>query len=232
MTFAALGDTAVEVVLGDAPDEPALARVRALVAALQHDRPPGIVDIVPAYATVSVFYDPGRLAGAGSRPYEQVCRFITERGRNLDDEARKKPARQARLVEIPVCYGGAEGPDLDEVARHSGLTPAEVVTRHCAGDYTVLAIGFAPGFPYLGGLAKELHTPRRVTPRTSVPAGSVGIGGAQTGIYPLSTPGGWQLIGRTPLALFRPAEAEPALLRTGDRVKFHAIKPEEFAAWK
>jgi inhibitor of KinA len=121
---------------------------------------------------------------------------------------------------------------LAEVARHCQLTPAEVIERHRAGNYLVHAIGFAPGFPYLGGLPDALHTPRRATPRLVVPAGSVGIGGAQTGIYPLTTPGGWQIIGRTPLALFRPAESEPALLRVGDRVKLIAITPEKFAAWK
>jgi len=231
MTFSALGDSAVVVALGTGIDKEVLARVRALTALLEPSRPAGIVDIVPAYATVTVFYEPGRLA-AGARPYDYVCRFITERARSLEAEAKKKPAKAPRLVEIPVSYGGEHGPDLEEVAQHCGLDAAEVAKRHAAGDYLVHAIGFAPGFPYLGGLAEELHTPRRPTPRVSVPAGSVGIGGAQTGAYPLSTPGGWQLIGRTPLPLFRLGEKEPALLRVGDRVKFRAITPEEFTAWK
>ena len=231
MTFSALGDSAVVVALGTGIDEAVLRQVRGLASLLGHDQPAGIVDIVPAYATVTVFYEPGRMAGTGPRPYEQVCRFITERARHLDIEVKKK-LPPARVVEIPVCYGGECGPDLEDVAQHCGLDADEVVAKHRGADYLVHAIGFAPGFCYLGGLPEKLHTPRRATPRTTVPAGSVGIGGKQTGIYPLLIPGGWQIIGRTPLALFRPGEAEPALLRVGDRVKFKSITPEELAAWK
>ena len=232
MTFSALGDAAVVVALGSGIDEAVLPRVRALATLLGADRPAGIVDVVPAYATVAVFYEPGRLAANGPRPYEQVCRFVTERALLLDSEAKKKTATAGRVMEIPVSYGGEFGPDLSEVARHCGLPVTEVMNLHAKADYLVHAIGFAPGFPYLGGLPAKLSTPRRPTPRLSVPAGSVGIGGTQTGVYPLSTPGGWQIIGRTPLALFRPGAAEPALLRVGDKVKFRAITPEEFARWK
>ncbi|RTL37514.1 MAG: 5-oxoprolinase subunit PxpB [Burkholderiales bacterium] len=128
-----------------------------------------------------------------------------------------------RLVEIPVRYGGEAGPDLAEVAAHGGLSPDEVVRRHTASEYVVYFIGFQPGFAYLGGLDQALHTPRRAEPRVAVPAGSVGIGGAQTGIYPLATPGGWQLIGRTDLALFNPQAEPPTLLAPGDRVRFVAV---------
>ncbi|WP_457426208.1 5-oxoprolinase subunit PxpB [Roseateles sp. P5_E7] len=134
----------------------------------------------------------------------------------------KPPRRQqlGRLVEIPVIY---DGPDLGDVASHCGLSIDEVVHRHTAGDYVVYFIGFQPGFAYLGGLDEALHTPRRAEPRVAVPVGSVGIGGAQTGIYPLATPGGWQLIGRTSLALFDPQAEPPTLLAPGDRVRFVAI---------
>lgn len=232
MTFSALGDTAVVVALGTGIDEAALPRVRALTSILERERLPGVVDVVAAYATVTVFYDPARMAGEGERPYERLCRLITEKSRTLDSEAKKRFSAPGRTMEIPIAYGGEFGPDLGEVARHCGMEPAEVVSRHKSADYLVHAIGFVPGFPYLGGLPEKLRTPRRATPRTSVAAGSVGIGGAQTGIYPLVTPGGWQIIGRTPLALFRPGEPEPALLRVGDRVRFKVITPEEFAAWK
>lgn len=233
MTFSALGDTAVVVALGAGVDESALPRVRALTALLGQARLAAVVDVVPAYATVTVFYDPAQLPPGAGRPYDQICRLITDRARHLESEAKKKPASAARLVEIPVSYGGELGPDLQEVAQHCGLPTGEVPALHAKADYLVHAIGFAPGFPYLGGLPEKLHTPRRATPRASVPAGSVGIGGAQTGVYPLTTPGGWQIIGRTPLSLFRAtADDEPALLRVGDRVKFRAITPEEFAAWK
>jgi KipI family sensor histidine kinase inhibitor len=127
---------------------------------------------------------------------------------------------QGRQIEIPVAYGGESGPDLAEVARHTGLSPAEVVKRHSAGDYVVYLLGFLPGFAFMGGLAPELATPRRKEPRVAVPARSVGIGGEQTGIYPLVSPGGWQLIGRTSLEMFDPAAAEPTRLRPGDRVRF------------
>ena len=126
----------------------------------------------------------------------------------------------SRFIEIPVTYGGEFGPDLAEVARHSGLSDKQVVELHASVDYVVWFIGFQPGFPYLGSLPEPLHTPRRAEPRLLVPAGSVGIGGSQTGVYPLSTPGGWQLIGRTSVALFDPKRQEPILLRAGDTVRF------------
>lgn len=127
---------------------------------------------------------------------------------------------ESRYIEIPVVYGTAAGPDLGEVARHAGLTEKQVVELHSSIDYVVWFLGFQPGFPYLGGLPEQLATPRRDEPRLQVPAGSVGIGGAQTGIYPLATPGGWQLIGHTPLPLFDPDRNEPVLLRPGDTVRF------------
>nr|WP_198983390.1 5-oxoprolinase subunit PxpB [Herbaspirillum sp. ASV7] len=125
-----------------------------------------------------------------------------------------------RTVEIPVVYGGSGGPDLENVARHTGLSVDEVIARHSGGDYVVYFIGFMPGFAYMGGLAPELATPRHTTPRVTIPAGSVGIGGEQTGIYPMASPGGWQLLGRTSLNLFDPSQEAPTLLRPGDRVRF------------
>jgi len=127
---------------------------------------------------------------------------------------------ESRYIEIPVVYGTAAGPDLGEVARHAGLSEKQVVELHSSIDYVVWFLGFQPGFPYLGGLPEQLATPRRDEPRLQVPAGSVGIGGGQTGIYPLATPGGWQLIGHTPLPLFDPHRDEPVLLRPGDTVRF------------
>ncbi len=224
MTLFPLGDSAIVVTLASGLDESALPRVRALVAALEHDRPVGVVEIVPAFATVTVFYDAAHGAG-----FEPLCRAIE------DCAARAEAtlvSHESPLIEIPVCYGGAFGPDLAEVATRSGLPAERVIALHSGANYLVHAVGFTLGFAYLGGLPEKIHVPRRATPRTSVPAGSVGIGGAQTGVYPLSTPGGWNLIGRTPLALFDAAQAEPARLGVGDRVRFRAINPEEFAAWK
>ena len=131
-----------------------------------------------------------------------------------------------------MCYGGEYGPDLEEVARHNGLSVDEVIALHSGGEYLVYMIGFAPGFPYLGGMSERIAMPRRSSPRAQIPVGSVGIAGMQTGVYPIETPGGWQLIGRTPLALFRPEENPPSLLQAGNKVRFRPISADEFAAWK
>ncbi len=224
MTLTPLGDTAVVVALGSGLDESGLRRVRVLAEALERDRPAGVVDVVPAFASVTVFYDIAQVGG-----YERLCREIGTRAERAETD---DLWREARTIEIPVCYGGEGGADLAEVAVRAGLSADEVVALHAGGDYLVQAIGFAPGFAYLGGLPEKIHTPRRTTPRTAVPAGTVGIGGAQTGVYPLTTPGGWNLIGRTPLRLFDAGRNAPALLRAGDRVKFRTINAEEFAAWR
>ena len=230
MSFSPLGDTAVVASLGSVVDAPALARVRALTALLKKNPPAGLVEIVPAFASVTVFYD---LARGGS--YAEFCAALEERLARVGAATPGQgtgEADEARVVEIPVCYGGELGPDLGDVAARAGVSLNEVVALHAGADYLVHAIGFAPGFAYLGGLPEKIHAPRRATPRTAVPAGTVGIGGAQTGVYPHATPGGWNLIGRTPLRLFDAGRDEPALLRAGDRVRFRAIGAEEFAAWR
>jgi KipI family sensor histidine kinase inhibitor len=233
MTFAALGDSAVVVTLGDAASESAVRRVCLLAEALERANLPGVTDLVPAYAALAVFYDPARLDGGELPPYDRVCAAVERCAAAAKiGKRRPRPPLASRLVVVPVCYGGAFGPDLAALARHCGLGDAEVIARHAGAEYRVQAIGFAPGFPYLAGLPESLRMPRRSTPRTAVPAGSVGIGGAQTGIYPLESPGGWQLIGRTPLPLFRrrpgPKEQSPALLRAGDSLKFSAIDRAAF----
>ena len=136
-----------------------------------------------------------------------------------------------RIVEIPVCYGGDLGPDLDDVAARHETTPDEVVRIHSGADYLVYMVGFMPGFAYLGGLPDEIATPRRSSPRTAVPAGAVGIGGQQTGVYPLESPGGWNLIGRTPLRIFDLSRETPSLLATGDRVRFCPISLDRYQRW-
>ena len=224
MTLSPLGDSAVVVSLGTGLDELALPRVRALAEALTRDMPAGVVDVVPAFASVTVYYAPAHISG-----YAQLCAEIEARAQRADAGVL---TQESRSVEIPVCYEGDFGCDLADVATHTGLTVARVIELHSGADYLVHAVGFAPGFAYLGGLPEKLHTPRRATPRTSVPAGTVGIGGEQTGVYSLATPGGWNLIGRTPLKMFDATRAEPALLRVGDQVKFRAIGAEEFAVWK
>jgi len=229
MQLEPLGDSAVTVTLGTGIDENTLAAVLAFAQALTAAKPPGISDVVAAYATVTVFYDPHFFVGPGADPYQEVCAFITSCAGYFE---RPSAPRVAQVVEIPVCYASTFAPDLEEVAAHARMSVADVVGLHSGADYLVYAIGFTPGFPYLGGLPEALAIPRRSTPRTHVPAGSVAIGGQQTGIYPVDSPGGWHIIGRTPLPIFRPAADPAALLRPGDRVRFKPIWATEFASWK
>jgi inhibitor of KinA len=171
---------------------------------------PGLRNVHPGYASVLVSFDPLEIdAGA-------LAARIREAAGAAEDEA---PA-EARLVEIPVRYGGAAGPDLEDVAKLHSLSPEEVVAIHSGAEYLVYFLGFSPGFPYLGGMPEAIATPRLARPRRMVPAGSVAIGGSQTGVYPVESPGGWRLIGRTPLELFRADRNPPTLLEMGDRVRF------------
>lgn len=220
MTVSALGDSAVVLTLGETVDQAMAVRVQAIATELRRRNPAGLVDVVPAFASVAVFFDPAHAGPLAT--WEAELRDAAGRA-----EAALVTA-ESRMVEVPVLYGGDAGPDLAAVAARAQLSTAAAATLHASAEYLVHAIGFAPGFPYLGGLPPKLATPRRATPRPRVPAGSVGIGGAQTGVYPLEVPGGWNLIGRTPLKLFDPTRAEPALLQAGDRVRFRAIASEEF----
>jgi inhibitor of KinA len=215
MEIAALGDSALIVQLGDSLGE-VLNALRRLEAA----NIPGATDIAPAFASVAVFLEsPANLEVA-----EGAIRAVLRKKRSA------KKIRP-RLMEVPVCYDREFAIDLAIVARHCELSPNEVVKRHAAADYRVRCLGFTPGFPFLAGLPATLATPRRQTPRTAVPAGAVAIGGMQTGVYPLPSPGGWNIIGRTPLHLFDIAREPAALLRAGDRVRFCAITREEFEQW-
>ena len=226
LQWEALGDRALLLVLGKGIDPAVNDRVHQLAALLREKQLAGVHDLVPAYATVTVHYDPTAWTGEGLPPCEAIGRRITR----LWKKARTAAIPPPRLVEIPVCYGGAFGPDLAEVASLCSLSPEEVIARHVAASYRVYMIGFSPGFAYLGGLDATLAAPRRSTPRLKVPAGSVGIAGMQTGIYPLATPGGWQIIGQTPRHLFLPSEEEPCLLNPGDRLRFIPIDAETFQA--
>jgi inhibitor of KinA len=227
--FAPLGDSAIMVTLGDSIDEATHRLVRAATARIERRAPEGVVDQVPAFTSIAVHYDPAVVARhARGNPYSHLRKTLAELLADLSAEDLPAP----RTVEIPVCYGGDFGPDLDDVARQHDITADEVVHIHTSGDYLVYMIGFMPGFAYLGGLSKVIATPRRKTPRTAVPAGTVGIGGSQTGVYPLVSPGGWNLIGRTPRQLFDIRRPEPTLLATGDRVRFRPITSAEFSAWR
>ena len=228
MRITPLGDMALQVEVGDSIDEPTHRRVQAAWQALAAVPLPGVTEVVPAYTTVTVFYDPQLAVQAGA-PENNLFDWLTVLVRARLQNPPTLEKLKSRTVEVPVCYDGEFGPDLALVAKHAQLTPGEVIKRHGKPEYLVYLVGFAPGFPYLGGLPEELEAPRHAKPRMVVPPGSVGIGGRQTGIYPSATPGGWNLIGRTPLKLFRPDEDPPVLLRAGDRVKFKAITREEYA---
>ncbi|HET9418553.1 MAG TPA: 5-oxoprolinase subunit PxpB [Chthoniobacterales bacterium] len=236
MQITPLGDSALILRVREnfegAPEETLNAVLRTQ-RCLEATQLPGVIELAPAYTTVAVFYDPTSAVEAGA-PHDDVFGWYERRIRDaLKSVARVRdrgPAqpRRERPVEIPVCYDTEFAPDLNDVARHAGRSTQEVVDLHSGAQYRVHCVGFTPGFPFLGGLDPRVATPRRSTPRKEIAAGSVGIGGAQTGIYPVKSPGGWNIIGRTPLRLFDPQKDPPALLRAGNRVRFRAITREEF----
>jgi len=216
--FRDAGDRGLLVEYGSDIDPAVNQKVRSMAVALQHHRTDGVVDVVPAYCSMLVIYDP---AATTSETLQEVLLFLEKRLPELQVSA---PV----VVDIPVCYEGEYGPDMDEVATRTGLTPQEIARIHSEPEYMIYMIGFTPGFPFLGGLPESLHVPRLETPRLSVPAGSVGIANNQTGICPQSTPGGWHLIGQTPLRLFTPERMKPIPYQPGDRIRFRPISPLEF----
>lgn len=234
MRIEPLGDSALIVrVVDDFARDPeaSLDAVLAALRSLEAAAIPGVTELAPAYSTVGVFFDVAEIARTA--PEFDASDWLRTRiesalkVRSADSEG----SIEARLIEIPVCYDREFAPDLDEVARTAGLEAAEVTERHASATYRVNCVGFIAGFPFLSGLPSELATPRRAVPRKEVPAGSVGIGGAQTGVYPRTSPGGWNLIGRTPMRLFDIRHDPPASLQAGDRVRFRQISREEFEAF-
>jgi len=213
-----LGECALLIQLGERINLELNACAVALANTLREAGIPGVFDVAPAYASVCVRHQP--------HVRESVIAMLSP----LLDRSAPGGASPATLVEIPVRYGGDFGPDLESIAVRARLDARAVIARHSGCDYRVAMLGFAPGFPYLLGLDAALHAPRRANPRTRVPAGSGAIGGAQTGIYPRELPGGWNIIGRTPLQLFDAAREPPALLVPGQAVRFRAIDADEFAA--
>ena len=235
MEIIPLGDSALVVRVReqfeDAPEE-TLDEVLRVFQLLQRADIPGVIELAPAYTSVAVFFDP-IVVIRSSDTTNGMFNELATRIRNAIAPASRRHRRRAavrgpRLTEIPVCYDAEFGFDLDRVAEHTKLSQREIVNLHSTREYRVACIGFVPGFTFLTGLPKNLATPRRDVPRKEIPPGSVGIGGAQTGIYPLRSPGGWNLIGRTPLKLFDPVKTPPTLLCPGDRVRFRAITREEF----
>jgi inhibitor of KinA len=237
MDIVPLGDSALIVRMrdqfDDAPEE-TLNEVLRTFHQLRSAAIPGVIELATAYTSVAVFFDPIAVAKTGVTAGDEFQSFATRIRAAVADVPKPGWTRRSpsRTVEIPVCYDPQFAADLGDVARHAKISAKEVVDLHSAAEYRVSCIGFVPGFPFLAGLAKKLATPRRDVPRKEIPAGSVGIGGAQTGIYPLRSPGGWNLIGRTPVRLFDPKRNPPTLLRAGDHVRFRAITREEFDSLK
>ena len=214
------GEQALVVEFGDSIDPAINARVHQLARQLNGFTLPGMLEVIPTYRSLMVRFDPLVLRR------ESLKQKITEMcasygGSGLSGES--------KVTLIPVSYGGDFGPDLEFVARHNGLSPQEVIALHTSTPYLVYMLGFTPGFPYLGGMSQRLATPRLESPRQRIPAGSVGIAGAQTGIYPIQSPGGWRLIGRTPITLFSPRSPQPFLFSAGEYLQFTAVSADEYA---
>ena len=217
--FRTAGDRGLLVEYGDVIDPVVNNKVRSMAIVMEDNSTRGITEIIPTYRSLLIIYDP-----AITHP-DRIKTALEKLETRLGDIQIPPP----RTVEIPVCYGGEFGPDIDTVAETNRLSVAEVIKLHSQPEYPIYMVGFTPGFPFLGGLSEKLHTPRLETPRTLVPEGSVGIANNQTGIYPIASPGGWQLIGRTPLKLFAPWRENPFLYQAGDRLKFVSISTEKFA---
>jgi inhibitor of KinA len=223
MRIEPLGDSALLVRVADEfHPEKSLDEVLRVIRQLELAEIPGVIELAPAYTTIGIFCDPARVVG-----FDELKATI-ERTLQISLEPARPRAGTGSVIEVPVCYETDFALDLSEVARFANLSEEEVVVRHASASYRVACVGFTPGFPYLTGLAPELATPRRASPRKEIPAGAVAIGGTQTGIYPRKSPGGWNIIGRTPLQLFEVERESPALFHAGDHVRLRKISRDEF----
>ncbi len=219
--FYLMGDRGLLLEFGDEISSEVNEKVRRMTLAVQGMAAEGIVETVPTYRSLLILYNPLVLS----------IEELKKRLKGIEEGLQQAPFPEPKLTHIPVLYGGSYGPDLEEVAKYHHTSPEEVIRLHCSNPYFIYMIGFMPGFPYMGELPQELATPRLKTPRLSVPAGSVAIAQRQTGIYPMESPGGWQILGRTPVKLFDPEKEPPALLRMGDLVRFYQISEKEFKEW-
>lgn len=218
----AAGEQGLVVEFGSVISPEINTAVRQLSQRMADAKTEGIVEIVPTYRSVMVWFDPLQI----------TRQAVAERVRLLLEQVEIQTGRPAsgRIVQVPVCYGGDFGPDLEFVAQHNHLSVEEVIAIHTSKPYLIYMLGFTPGFPYLGGMSETIATPRLKQPRVAIAAGSVGIAGSQTGVYPVESPGGWRLIGRTPLKVFEPESPTPFLFAAGDCLQFEPISAEEFLA--
>ncbi len=220
LTMKIAGDSAVSLEFEQVISAETSSLIRLAAHNLSEEKKPGIIDIVPAFCSLLVRYDPLIL------DFDSLSSYLSGALENIGDV----DLRTKHIVEIPVCYGGDFGPDIDFVAEHAGLSVEEVIEIHSQHDYLIDMLGFLPGFAYLGGLDPRIHTPRLEIPRTRIEAGAVGIGGAQTGLYPLASPAGWRIIGRSPARPYDPDRKNPILYQAGDYIRFVPITPEEYAS--
>lgn len=216
-----MGDRGLLLEFGEEISSEVNERVRRMALAIQTKVIEGIIETVPTYRSLLIIYNPLIL------PIEKLKKRLEETEAGLQ----QAPFPEPKLTRIPVVYGGPYGPDLNDVAKYHQISTEKVTRLHCSKPYLIYMIGFMPGFPYMGELPEALAIPRLKTPRLSVPAGSVAIAQRQTGIYPMESPGGWQIIGRTPVKLFDPVKDSPALLQMGDFVQFYPISEKEFREW-
>lgn len=216
------GDSSLLIEFGQEISPKINQKITSTVQLMKEQHIEGVVDIIPAFCSLLINYDP-RVIG-----YEE----LKERMKNLVKVDVKSQAGKKRIFEIPVCYGGEYGPDIENIANHAGLSVDEVIKIHSSRDYLIYMLGFLPGFTYLGGLDERIHTPRLANPRLKIRAGSVGIGGSQTGIYPLESPGGWQLMGMTPVKTYDPEREVPILVEAGDYIRFVPVTEDEYLAIK
>ncbi len=216
--FLTAGDSSLLIEFGKEISPAVNRKIAATVQLMKDQNIEGVVDVIPAFCSLLVNYDPRVIR------YEE----IRERMQALVKVEAKAGQQRRKVFEIPVCYGGEYGPDIENIAEHAGLSVEEVIELHSSRDYLIYMLGFLPGFTYLGGLDERLHTPRLANPRIRIPAGSVGIGGSQTGIYPLDSPGGWQLMGMTPVRTYDPSREVPILVEAGDYIRFVPVDEEEY----
>ncbi len=218
VTIHTAGDSSLLLQFGNAIDPDINARITATVQMMREQQIEGVVDLIPAFCSLLINYDPRVISYGEIRTrMERILSMEVATGE-----------RKKKIYEIPVCYGGELGPDLGAIAAHAHLSEQEVIEIHSSTDYLIYMLGFLPGFTYLGGLDERIHTPRLANPRIRIPAGSVGIGGSQTGIYPLDSPGGWQLMGMTPVRTYDPNREVPILVEAGDYIRFVPIDRDTY----
>lgn len=228
-----LGDSALVIQLGEGISTILHKKIINLVDLIENDPFDGFIEVVPSYNNVTIYYDPVtiRLKNSTSQ-FESSFKQVSDRVKDYIERINDNELPQKRFIEIPVLYGNEFGPDLEYIATYNKIPSEKVIELHTEKEYLVYMLGFAPGFPFFGGVDKRISTPRKEKPRPAIPAGSVGIAGEQTGVYPIETPGGWQVIGRTPVNLFNPEMSSPTLLQPGDRVRFTPITREEYFSYK